>query len=48
MKDVKLVATDMDHTLLTEKGELPPHFAQTIAELKTVGVDFAIASGRPL
>ena len=47
MKDVKLIAADMDHTLLTEKGELPPNFSQYVRELNELGVDFAIASGRP-
>ncbi len=26
MNTVKLIASDMDHTLLTEQGELPPDF----------------------
>ena len=47
MKDVKLIAVDMDHTLLTEKGELPPNLNQYIKELGELGIDFAIASGRP-
>lgn len=48
MKQVKLIATDMDHTLLTEQGELPPRFAEYIHELNHYGITFAIASGRPL
>lgn len=48
MKDIKLVAADMDHTLLTEKGELPPQFENYIVELNRLGVAFSIASGRPL
>ncbi|MDR1469737.1 MAG: Cof-type HAD-IIB family hydrolase [Spirochaetaceae bacterium] len=45
---VKLIASDMDHTLLTEKGELPPDFANYIARLEGIGIGFVIASGRPL
>jgi len=48
MKNIKLVASDMDHTLLTEKGELPPNFNEYIQTLTELGVSFAIASGRPL
>ncbi len=48
MDAVKLIATDMDHTLLTEKGELPPNFDHYICELDRLGIYFAIASGRPL
>jgi Cof subfamily protein (haloacid dehalogenase superfamily) len=45
---VKLIASDMDHTLLTEKGELPPDFDDYITRLEKIGVGFVIASGRPL
>lgn len=48
MQDVKLIATDMDHTLLTEAGELPPAFGDKLDALKAKGIQFAIASGRPL
>ncbi|WP_164509879.1 HAD family hydrolase [Lacticaseibacillus porcinae] len=48
MLDVQLIATDMDHTLLTEAGELPPHFDQKLDALAAAGIQFAIASGRPL
>jgi Cof subfamily protein (haloacid dehalogenase superfamily) len=48
MKNVKLVATDMDHTLLTEKNELPPNFDEYVETLYNLGVSFVIASGRPL
>lgn len=48
MKDVKLIATDMDHTLLTEKGELPPDFLKYVCELSKLDVLFVIASGRPM
>lgn len=45
---IKLIATDMDHTLLTETGELPPDFDQYIDALDAKGIYLAIASGRPL
>ncbi|WP_428658067.1 Cof-type HAD-IIB family hydrolase [Runella sp.] len=46
MKDIKLVATDMDGTLLNSKGELSEAFYPVLETLKTRGVHFAAASGR--
>ena len=48
MAEIKLIATDMDHTLLTEKGELPPNTTDLILDLHQLGIEFTIASGRPL
>ncbi|MDR1034078.1 MAG: Cof-type HAD-IIB family hydrolase [Bifidobacteriaceae bacterium] len=48
MADIKLIAADMDHTLLTEKGELPPRFDDYIMRMEESGITFVIASGRPL
>ncbi|WP_125703350.1 HAD family hydrolase [Lacticaseibacillus daqingensis] len=48
MKNIQFIATDMDHTLLTEAGTLPPHFDDYLDTLEDLGVQFAIASGRPL
>lgn len=48
MENVKLVASDMDHTLLNDQGALPPNFAETVRQLKKLGVTFVAASGRPL
>lgn len=45
---VRLVATDMDHSLLLEDGSLPEGLPERVEALASVGVDFAIASGRPL
>ncbi|MDR2600926.1 MAG: Cof-type HAD-IIB family hydrolase [Spirochaetaceae bacterium] len=45
---IKLIASDMDHTLLTEAGELPPNFNDYVIKLQKFGVHFVIASGRPL
>lgn len=48
MKNIQFIATDMDHTLLTSAGELPPGLIETVKELKQQGITFAAASGRPL
>ncbi|MBK1810430.1 HAD family hydrolase [Clostridium sp. YIM B02505] len=43
---IKLIATDMDGTLLNSKGELPEGFFDTLDELIDRGVIFVAASGR--
>lgn len=48
MKNIRLIATDMDNTLLTSEGKLPPGLDERLKKLKTAGIKFAIASGRPL
>lgn len=48
MKEIQFIATDMDHTLLTSDGQLPPGLIATVKELKQQGITFAAASGRPL
>lgn len=48
MENVKLIASDLDHTLLTEKGELPPGFDRYVIEMDKRGIEFVAASGRPL
>lgn len=48
MEQVRLIAIDVDHTLLTEKGELPPLFFQYVQKLNDIGIYCVIASGRPL
>lgn len=45
---VKLIASDMDHTLLNESGQLPPNFEQVVKQLTAKGIIFTAASGRPL
>ncbi|MGN0169320.1 MAG: HAD family hydrolase [Lachnospiraceae bacterium] len=45
--DIKIVACDMDYTLLTNDGKLPPKFDSYIERLYNAGVEFAVASGRP-
>lgn len=43
---IKLIATDMDGTLLNSNGELPEEFFTVFKALKEKGVIFAAASGR--
>lgn len=44
---VRLVATDMDHTLLAEDDTLPEGMTERISALDDAGVTFVAASGRP-
>lgn len=48
MDRIRLIASDMDATLLDEHSQLPPDFKQTVLELEQLGILFAAASGRPL
>ncbi len=48
LTQIKLIASDLDHTLLTDAGELPPHFLDTIRRIHNSGIHFVAASGRPL
>ncbi len=48
LSDVKLIASDMDRTLLDNNGELPAGFERMLDELHEQGVYFAAASGRPV
>ena len=43
---IKLIATDMDGTLLTSKKEFPPDFDEILCRLKEKGIHFVAASGR--
>ncbi|HEY5715170.1 MAG TPA: Cof-type HAD-IIB family hydrolase [Psychromonas sp.] len=43
---IKLIATDMDGTLLNEQGLLPADFLTTFSRLKEKNIIFAAASGR--
>ena len=43
---IKIIATDMDGTLLDEKGKLPAQFPALFQRLKSQGILFAAASGR--
>lgn len=46
MEAVKLIASDMDGTLLNGKGELDPAFFCLFNRLESCGIRFAAASGR--
>lgn len=48
MDRIRLIASDMDATLLDEYSQLPPKFTETIRALAGQGILFAAASGRPL
>ena len=43
---IKLIATDMDGTLLNDQGQLPTDFPATFSRLKKNNIIFAAASGR--
>lgn len=44
---IKLIASDMDGTLLNEKKELPSDFFEILKELDSKDITFVAASGRP-
>ncbi|MGN0242726.1 MAG: Cof-type HAD-IIB family hydrolase [Lachnospiraceae bacterium] len=43
---IRLIAADMDGTLLNDKKELPADFFTILKQLKAIGIEFAAASGR--
>lgn len=43
---IRLIASDMDGTLLDENGQVPPETYQLISDLRREGVHFAASSGR--
>ena len=45
---IKLIATDIDGTLVNKKKELPPDFDEVVKALKDKGIQFAVASGRSI
>lgn len=48
MDRIRLIASDLDATLLDENSRLPVGFADTVRTLTQKGIRFAAASGRPL
>lgn len=44
---IKLIASDMDGTLLTPSGEVPKEFFDIFKKLKEKNIEFIVASGRP-
>lgn len=47
MKNIKLIVTDMDGTLLNSKHEVSDEFFKLFKELKSLNILFVAASGRP-
>ncbi|RCW91185.1 HAD family hydrolase [Winogradskyella arenosi] len=47
MKDIKMVVTDMDGTLLNSKHEVSPRFFEAFKQLQQQNIRFVAASGRP-
>ena len=43
---IKLIASDMDGTLLDGEGNVPPETFDLIKRLKTAGIGFVASSGR--
>ena len=48
LADIRVIASDMDLTLLADDGSLPPNMDERIRTLDAAGLTFAAASGRPL
>lgn len=48
MDTIRLIASDLDATLLDDQSQLPPDFAETVRALAERGIRFAAASGRPI
>ena len=48
MDRIRLIASDLDATLLDEHSQLPPGFEETIHALAQKDIRFAAASGRPV
>ena len=46
MNEIRLIATDMDGTLLTSDKRMPEELPQVLHALRERGVSFAVASGR--
>ena len=48
MDVIRLIASDLDATLLDDQSRLPPDFVETVRALAERGIRFAAASGRPI
>jgi hydroxymethylpyrimidine pyrophosphatase-like HAD family hydrolase len=46
VKNMKLIATDLDGTLLNEKSEVSPENAKAIRKAQELGIEVVIATGR--
>lgn len=47
LDDIKIIASDMDCTLLDDHGTMPPDMPERIRALDAAGITFCAASGRP-
>lgn len=47
LANIKVVASDMDCTLLADDGSMPPNMEELICALDDAGIIFCAASGRP-
>jgi len=45
---IKLIASDLDGTIIDANGNCDPAIAETIRRVRKLGVKFAICSGRPI
>ena len=45
-EDIKLIACDMDGTLLDERSQVPPETFDLVRSLDAAGIRFVAASGR--
>ncbi|NLC96375.1 MAG: HAD family phosphatase [Erysipelotrichaceae bacterium] len=48
IKDLKLIVSDIDGTLINSKSECTPRTVNAIAEARKKGIKFALCSGRPI
>ncbi len=48
LKDIKLVVTDMDGTLLNSSAQLPRNFDKILARMRRHNIAFVLASGRQI
>lgn len=46
--DIKLIAIDIDGTLVNSKGKLTPKVKETIKQATAQGIKVVICTGRPL
>lgn len=46
--DIKLIAIDIDGTLVNSKGQLTPKVKETIKQATAQGIKVVICTGRPL
>ena len=47
LNQVRMIATDMDGTLLNSQDQMPRDFFDILDQIHKLGILFVIASGRP-